>query len=250
MPGAPVKPIIGVSAEIRELDGQFGMLQTQMVARTYTRAVRQAGGIPVLLPAEDVQDIDRVLDRVDAVVLTGGGDLDPDRHGRHRHTTVHGIVSDRDEYELALVLRIRERGMPLLAVCRGVQVANVALGGDLVVDIPSEVGHDVVHRIPDHGVVARHRVRIDAGSRLAEVLGVTSAEVSSSHHQSIRRLGDGLRAAAWAPDDVVEGIEAVGADWPFWGVQWHPEVRPPDGAAARRPFEAIVEVAGARVMTS
>jgi putative glutamine amidotransferase len=162
---------------------------------------------------------------------------------------LYGVAAARDLFDLRLAAAASERRVPVLAICRGMQVVNVALGGDLILDIPSEVDTQIVHRIPEPGVVAGHRIRIERSSALADLVGTTNIEVNSSHHQAIRAVGRGLVPVAWADDGVVEATEAEDALWPFIGVQWHPEYRPPDNAAARRPFEALVDAARHRSLT-
>lgn len=220
-----------------------------MVSELYVDAVTDAGGVAVLLPARDSPTVAALLDRVDGVILTGGGDLHPSVHGRRPHTSLYGIAAGRDRFDLRLAVAACERRMPLLAICRGMQVVNVALGGDLIIDIPSEIGTRIVHRIPEPGVVASHPIDVRRSSALATLLGTTRIDVNSSHHQAIRRVGRGLDVVAWAQDGVVEAVEATDAAWPFMGVQWHPEYRPPDNAAARRPFEALVDAARQRALT-
>jgi putative glutamine amidotransferase len=243
-----VTPVVGISATSGDVDGQFGTLSTAMVSELYIEAVHGAGGAPVLVPARDPTTIVATLDRLDAVILTGGGDLQPALHGRAARRSLYGVAADRDLFDLHLAATARDRRVPLLAICRGLQVVNVALGGDLIVDIPSEIGTQVVHRIPEPGVVAGHPIRLQQSSALAALLGTTRIDVNSSHHQAIRTLGQGLFPVAWADDGVVEAVEAVDAAWPFMGVQWHPEYRPPDNAAARRPFEALVDAARHRTL--
>jgi len=242
-------PIVGISATSGDVDGQFGTLSTAMVSELYLDAVREAGGVPVLLPARDPVTVAATLDRLDAVILTGGGDLQPSWHGRGAHGSVYGVAARRDRFDLRLAAAARERRVPLLAICRGMQVVNVALGGDLIVDIPSEIGTQVLHRIPEPGVVAGHPIRIQDSSALAALLGTARIDVNSSHHQAIRALGRGLSPVAWAEDGVVEAVEAADPTWSFIGVQWHPEYRPPDNASARRPFEALVDAARHRAPT-
>jgi putative glutamine amidotransferase len=242
-------PIVGISATSGDVDGQFGTLSTAMVADLYIDAVHDAGGVPVLLPIVDPAGVEAMLDRVDAVILTGGGDLQPGLHGRTAHRSLHGVAAARDLFDLRLATAASERRVPLLAICRGMQAVNVALGGDLILDIPTEVGPQIVHRIPTPGVVAGHRIRIERSSELAELVGTTHIEVNSSHHQAIRAVGRGLVPVAWAEDGVVEAIAAEDPRWLFMGVQWHPEYRPPDNAAARRPFRALIDAARRRALT-
>jgi putative glutamine amidotransferase len=234
-----------VSATIRDLDGRFGTQPSHVLTRLYTRAIAEAGGIPLVVPAEQPGDVHEVLDRVDAIVLSGGGDIDPAEHGHNQNELIDDVVPDRDRFELEMARGVRERGMPLLAICRGLQIVNVALGGDLILDIPSEVGTRVVHRSPTYGIVARHRIAIAASSRLADLLGTARTTVNSSHHQAVRTPGEGLTPVSWAEDGVIEAIESTDAAWPLCAIQWHPELREPDSAVARRPFEAVVDAARA-----
>ncbi|HSJ43123.1 MAG TPA: gamma-glutamyl-gamma-aminobutyrate hydrolase family protein [Euzebyales bacterium] len=241
-------PVVGISATSGDVDGQFGTLSTAMVSELYIEAVDRAGGASVLLPARDPTTIPALLDRLDAVILTGGGDLQPILHRRAEHQSLYGIAAERDLFDVHLAATARDRRVPMLAICRGMQVVNVALGGDLIVDIPSEVGTQVEHRIAGPGVVAGHPIRLEQSSVLAALLGTARIDVNSSHHQAIRTLGRGLIPVAWADDGVVEAVEAVDAAWPCMGVQWHPEYHSPDNAAARRPFEALVDAARHRTL--
>ncbi len=234
-----MKPLIGISASVRDITGSLGTHRAHTLSRTYTRAVWEAGGVPLLVPCEEQGAVARSIDVVDGLILSGGGDVDPAWHRRRSHPSVYGVDDERDLFELAVVRAARERRVPLLGICRGAQVVNVALGGDLLVDIPSEVGTSVIHRIAQPGEVARHEIRIDPSSRLAVAIGEAEVVVNSSHHQAVRDLGEGLRAVAWSADGVIEAVETDDA-WPMLGVQWHPEQRPPDNAAAWRPFEALV----------
>lgn len=186
----------------------------------YVGLVTQAGGIPVLLPppgagAHPVE----VLDRVDALVLSGGRDVDARRYGAEPHETADPPATDRDEWEIALAHEALERGLPLLGICRGAQVLAVALGGTLVQHVPELAG------VRDHkhgpGEFASHTVRTVAGSRVAGVLGA-EASVSCYHHQCVDRVPSALRATAHAEDGVVEALELDGDQFVV-GVQWHPE---------------------------
>lgn len=183
--------------------------------RTYFHAVERAGGTPLLLPPIPslLDRLPGLLERVDAVVLHGGGDVDPARYGEEQVAEqVYGIVPEHDEVELAVVRAALERDLPMLAICRGMQVLNVALGGSLVQHIGSE----------DHWF-AHHPVSLDAGSRIAKAMQAESAaRCHSVHHQSIARLGDGLTLVAEADDGMPEAIEADVARWVV-AVQWHPE---------------------------
>jgi putative glutamine amidotransferase len=239
----PAPPLIGVTTRLRTVPTSYGDQPLHTISRLYSDAVIEQAGIPVLLPPQGEADVGPLLDRLDGVVLAGGGDMVPALHGREDHPTLYDLDEERDRFELRVVRQARRRRLPLLAICRGMQVLNVAFGGDLVLDIPSEVGTWVGHRAGVVGEVAAHPVRLDPGSRLARLLGTVALSVNSHHHQGLRSIPAGLRAVAWAEDGVVEAVEPEDEAWPCWGVQWHPEYRQPDNAAARRPFEALVRAA-------
>jgi putative glutamine amidotransferase len=191
----------------------------------YARGVERAGGVPVVVPPlERDADAARVLDAADGLMLTGGADVDPARYGAPRHTTVAHVSAARDATELALLRAAQARGKPVLAICRGIQLMNVAFGGTLVQDIPSEVPNALPHdQDGDHRGARVHGVRIEPDSILARALGATDIQVNSLHHQAPKRIPDTLRLTASAPDGIVEGLEWRGAEWWAVGVQWHPE---------------------------
>jgi putative glutamine amidotransferase len=191
-----------------------------------------------VLPAVE-GEIPEALDAVDALILPGGGDIDPAHYGGMRHDANYGISAERDGFELALArAALARRDLPILSICRGMQLLNVALGGDLVSHIPDHFGHRVAHRHPELRPVV-HPVRIEPTSRLAAVLGETELSVHSVHHQAVGRLGAGLRAVAWSPDGVVEAVESD--RYPFLiGIQWHPELAALDDER-RRLFEALID---------
>lgn len=172
----------------------------------------------------DAESSRTLLERVDALVLTGGDDVSPARYGEPPHPALGRISDERDAAEIALVQTARELGLPTLAICRGVQILNVALGGTLIQDIPSQVGAEINHDPDTPRTSHSHQVEIATDSRLARAIGVTHMEVNSVHHQAIRRVAPTLRVVATAPDGVIEGVETAPDD-PWWcvGVQWHPE---------------------------
>ena len=167
-----------------------------------------------------------MLDRIDALVLGGGADIDPESRGVVRHAETVGTNPDRDRFEIALALGALERGIPLLGVCRGMQVLNVACGGTLDQHIPDRLGHDNHRPLP--GSWAEHDVRLEPGSLAARAAGAERLTVKSHHHQGMDRVADGLTASAWATDDEsVEAIESVDRGFAL-GVLWHPEENPAD----------------------
>ncbi|WP_374458067.1 gamma-glutamyl-gamma-aminobutyrate hydrolase family protein [Nocardioides sp.] len=189
----------------------------------YVELVTRAGGVPVLLPppgaAADDAAAGAVLDRVDALVLAGGRDVDARRYDAAPHATADPPATDRDDWELALTRAALDRGLPLLGICRGAQVLTVALGGTLVQHVPDVPGARA-HKLGP-GEFAAHTVRTVEGSRVATALG-SDATVHCYHHQAVERLPEGLRATAHAEDGVVEGVELDGDGFAV-GVQWHPE---------------------------
>jgi putative glutamine amidotransferase len=193
------------------------------VNAAYTAAARAAGMRPYILPLLDPSDADAMLEGMSGLILTGGEDVDPAHYRTAPHPALGEVHAGRDALELALVRAARARGLPTLAICRGVQVANVALGGTLVQDLPSEWPDALSHANEAARAGRTHAVRVAAGSRLAEALGATELTTNSMHHQSVREVGEGLVAVAHAPDGVVEGLEWRGDDWWMVGVQWHPE---------------------------
>jgi putative glutamine amidotransferase len=194
------------------------------VNAAYVRAVEQAGLTPLVVPplADPGREAGAVLGRVDGLLLTGGEDVAPARYGASPHPALGAVHEGRDATELALVAEARRRDMPVLAICRGIQLLNVALGGTLVQDIaaqrPSEVAHDVADR------AARvHAVTVAEGSRLREALGAPRLLVNSLHHQAVDRVAEVLRVTARAEDGLIEGLEAADDGWWALAVQWHPE---------------------------
>jgi putative glutamine amidotransferase len=183
------------------------------VERVYTDGLLAAGGLPVMLMADE-STVDAVLDRVDAVVLTGGTDVEPSRYGAARAPETHEPDRERDAFEIALTRAAVERGVPVLAVCRGNQLVNVALGGTLVQHVD---GHELV----DEEETGAHPVSLVPGSRLHSLLGADRLRVNSLHHQAVAEVAPDLRVAATSDDGLIEGMELAGR--PLLSVQWHPE---------------------------
>jgi putative glutamine amidotransferase len=207
----------------------------------YVEALQRAGALEAILMPVGIDDADagEILDRFDGLLLLGGGDLHPQEYDQERRETVYGVVPHRDRFEIALARAAVDRGLPTLAICRGHQVLNVALGGALDQHISDRAGV-LAHGKPGvPGGSSVHDVDLDPGSRLAEAMGVTHASVSSHHHQAVDRTGDGLRVTACAPDGIVEGIELDGDAW-IVGAQWHPEDTAADDPAQQRLFDTFV----------
>lgn len=191
------------------------------LAAEYVTSVRASGGVPVLLPHVDVDDLPAVLDAVDAVVVCGGGDVDPSSYGADA-VDVHDNDVGADRVELALIDLARSRDVPTLAICRGMQLLNVAYGGDLRQDVTVPASPHPPLPSPDQVLGMRHDVIVAEGSRLADILGPGRRVANAIHHQGVGRVGGGLVVTARADDDVVEALEPD--DWPrCLAVQWHPE---------------------------
>ena len=240
-----VTPLIGITTSVT-VDK---VPERAYVNGTYIRAIQAAGGIPVLLTPHFTPDVQAVLwQRLDGLVLTGGGDIDPARFGEARHPTVDDVAPARDELEIALTHRALSDDVPLFAICRGLQVLNVALGGSLVQDIASEIPGALPHSQKAPRDEPTHPVKVlGEGTRLGHVLGRLELEVNSMHHQAIGKLGEGLTPVAWAPDGVIEGVEMADADRFVLAVQWHPEELVGRDVAARSLFAAIVDAARHRM---
>lgn len=228
--GHMAKPLVGITTYVTSAAFGDWQLESALIPYDYVRAVERAGARAVLVPPSD-DGIDEILDAVDGLVFSGGSDLDPGLYGQERHPETTGIAPARDSAELALLEAALERDLPLLAICRGSQILNVALGGDLVQHLPDHVGHNGHKEVP--GVFADHEVAIEPGTRLAGLLG-DRAPIKSHHHQGLGNVGDGLRVSARDDDGYVEALEAPGRRFAV-GVLWHPEA----GEDARL-FEALV----------
>lgn len=203
----------------------------------YSDSIARAGGLAVLLPP--TPDPDALLSRLDALVLAGGGDIDPHVHTDETHESVYMVTPARDAFELDLVRRALAREtMPVLGICRGMQILNIAQGGDLHLHLPDVHGETVLHRAPPREPTL-HPVEVLAGSPLDSIYGERRFPVCSWHHQEVRRLGTGLEVIARADDGVVEAV--VLTDHAFvLGVQWHPEMQTESDPLQRRLFEALV----------
>jgi putative glutamine amidotransferase len=214
-------PIIAVTGTADSLGSSPRRVR---VNEAYTNAIAAAGLIPLVVPPITGDAFAaRVLDAVDGLVLTGGEDVEPRLFGAARHPATHAPNAPRDECELSLARQARERGLPTLAICRGLQLLNVENGGSLVQDIPTERPGALPHDLEGDRSARVHSVRLVAGSRLAQIVGEETVATNSFHHQAIDRLGDGLRIVGQTSDGIVEGIESDDEHWWMVGVQWHPE---------------------------
>jgi putative glutamine amidotransferase len=230
-----MRPLVGITTYITPVTYGSWEEDAALVPADYLRAVERAGGRPLLVPPSD-QAVEDTLEVLDGLIFSGGSDLDPATYGQEAHPETHGFEELRDRAEFVLLQGALERDMPVLAVCRGSQVLNVALGGDLVQHLPEVVG-DHKHK-PTPGEFADHDVTLEPGTRIGSLLG-ERAPVKSHHHQGFGRLGSGLREAARAEDGTLEAIEDPARRFAL-GVLWHPEA-----GEDMRLFEALVEEARA-----
>ena len=229
------RPVVGITTYVEAARWGAWALDAALIPYAYVRSIERAGARPLLVPPSD-DAVEETLDALDGLLLSGGADLDPESYGADAHPETNGLRPERDRAELALLQAALARDMPVLAICRGFQVLNVARGGDLVQHLPDVVG-DAKHR-EELGVFSDHPVRIEDDSKLGAVLGV-HAPVKSHHHQGVGKVGEGLREVAWADDGTIEGLEDPERRFAL-GVLWHPEA-----GEDQKLFEALVAEASA-----
>lgn len=225
------KPLIGLTTYADKEKGGF------YLPAVYLSAVRRAGGIPFLITPDETE-LDAVVSLLNGLILTGGGDLDPKFYNGADHEAIYMVNPQRDVTEMTLLRTTVESRVPVLGICRGLQVINVTFGGTLLPHVPDAVGEQVKHRMPPRDP-APHMVRIDSDSRLATVLGTTECEVASWHHQGIDRVAPELKVVAHAPDGLIEAVEMPQYPW-LLAVQWHPELTAAHDPVQQRLFDALV----------
>jgi putative glutamine amidotransferase len=243
------KPMIGVTvSEIRAKEDAQRVRhgeprQTEMtLGLPYMRAVERAGGLPVALPPLESENVGPLLEQLSGLLLTGGPDLDPACYGAEPHAELGPIDRYVDLFEIALCRQADRRGMPILGICRGAQVLNVAREGSLIQHLPDLTDGTVEHRQTEPGDQTTHVVRVAPDSGLAQTTGGGPVNVNSFHHQAIDQLGIGLRPVAWAPDGVVEAVEGPDDGRFVLGVQWHAETLTEE-AEQLALFERLVQAA-------
>jgi putative glutamine amidotransferase len=230
-------PVIGICAVKERARWAFWDQTAHLAADTYVSAVQDTGALAVLLPV-DRRDPEKLLDRIDGLMVIGGADLDPAVYGQKRSEATENTYRDRDEFELALTRGAIDRGLPFLGICRGMQLLNVALGGTINQNLVAVDGTNPHRRIVGTFVGTEHDIDLDPGSLVARATGEEIHEARCHHHQAIDRLGTGLVVTARARDGVPEAIEVGGDDDWVLGVQWHPEA-----GDKLQLFEAFTEAA-------
>jgi putative glutamine amidotransferase len=214
-----MRPVIGITTYAQEASWGVWRLPAALIPLDYVHAVESAGGRPVLIPPSE-DGVEETLEAIDALVLSGGADIDPSAYGHDVHPETDDPQAHRDAGEMALLVAALERDMPTLAICRGFQLLNVARGGNLVQHLPDEVGHEDHREVK--GEFSQHPVSVEESSKLGSIVGGRT-DVTSHHHQSLGLVGDGLVETAWAEDGTVEAFEDPSHRFAV-GVQWHPEV--------------------------
>jgi putative glutamine amidotransferase len=238
-------PRIGLSCYPRVVDISTGPTLLHTLSRWYVERIIDAGGLPLLLPVVAGALAPAFVEGLDGLLLTGGGDIDPDRYHCEPEAQTAGTDERRDAFEIALALAALEARLPVLAICRGIQVLNVARGGTLVQHVPKVTGAN--HLRSDVWSLPVHDVRLAADSRLADFLGTDTVSVNSLHHQAVDSVGDGVRAVGWGPDGTIEAVEVDGHP-EVVAVQWHPELLAGDPVSARL-FAGLVAAAQRPIST-
>lgn len=240
-----MKPIIGITPSPAEDQFAHGVFSRYAISANYTEAIEAAGGVPVVIPPQH-GNVDEILSLVDGLLLSGGGDIDPQRYGENDvHEKTYGIHQLRDELEIALTHGAVERDLPVLCICRGIQVLNVALGGSLYQDIADQYSPELVHRQHDLGIERSepsHEVTAERDSLLGDVYEADVIQTNSFHHQGLKELSPELRAIGTAPDGIVESVERPDSTF-MLGVQWHPEMMFKAHEEHVKPFVGLVKAA-------
>lgn len=232
-----MKPRIGMLIRMKSADDHY------VIGQSDINAVRNAGGLPVLIPvADSTEDIAEQLENIDALYIPGGPDINTLLFGEEPIQSMGGSRRSDDIFETEAVRRAAEKKLPILGICRGEQIINVALGGTVYQDIPAQYPNALRHRQPDPGREMTHSVKVEKGTQLYSLCQSERIEVNTFHHQSVKELGRGMKVSATAPDGIIEAIES--GDGRIIGVQWHPELLQKEGGIHTAVFKRLVELAG------
>lgn len=226
-------PLIGITTYHRD---ERGYIQLPAV---YADAVRRAGGIPLLIQPGEPR-MDEVMDLLDAIVLSGGGDLDPALYTDEQHEQVYWVDKERDEFEIDITKRAMGEDKPLLCICRGMQILNVALGGTLITHIPDAIEEAIEHRQPPRDPIV-HEVMLEPDSKLASIMEANRVQTASWHHQAIGEVAPGLRVVGKAPDGVIEAVE-IPEKPSVIAIQWHPELTAHEDQTQQKLFDELVQM--------
>lgn len=246
------KPIIGITPSPMEDTQTHGTFNRYALATTYLDAIEAAGGVPVVIPPQ-AGNIGEIISIVDGLLISGGGDIRPEIYGdTDVHETTYGIHDGRDDLEMALVREATSRDIPMLCICRGIQVLNVALGGTLIQDVADQYSTEIEHRQQENGIRKEdpsHTVSVTPGSLLAKTYELDEIKVNSFHHQALRDIAPTLSIDAVSSDEIVESVSHPENAW-ILGVQWHPEMMFREHPEHLKPFQALVDQASRRVEAS
>jgi putative glutamine amidotransferase len=247
-----MKPVIGITPSLIRDTQPHGVFERYLLSANYPNAVLAAGGVPVILPPQD-DHAGALLDRLDGLLLSGGADIDPAEYGETEvHPATYDVSPLRDRFEFALLREALDRDLPILCICRGIQVLNVGLGGTLYQDIADQYGRQILHRQQEAGIEAAeasHAVIATDGGLLAKVYGVNTFATNSFHHQAIKTVAPNLAVEARTEDGLVEAVSLPGRSFVL-GVQWHPEMMFGRHDEHLRPFEQLVATATARSLVA
>ena len=238
------KPVIGISTSIMvDREGDFAGYERIYVNRDYIQSVIAAGAVPLMLPLEDSEEnLKESLDLVDGVIFSGGHDISPFRYQEEPHAKLEEICPERDQFDFTLYRLVKERSLPVLGICRGCQLMNVAEGGSLFQDLSQKTTESLKHSQGHGPSIPTHSVKLSPESRLSRILGREEIKVNSFHHQALKRIPDTAEVSGRALDDVVEAIELK--DYPFGiGVQFHPEMLQEKDEDMKKLFRALVDAA-------
>ena len=246
------RPVIGISSSYFVDKASHGTFDRHSLTAAYSIGVEKAGGTPIILPFLP-DSVDSYLDLVDGLILSGGSDFDPATFGDTEvHPATYDILPERDEAEILLVRGAKDRGIPLLGICRGIQAIAVALGGTLIQDVPTQFDPKIGHRQHEHGIAPEepgHTIETVTGTQVAAIYGDSTVGVNSFHHQAVKEVPEGFVVSARSDDGLIEAMESTGPCFMI-GVQWHPEIMFEAHEEHLAPFAALIEAARSAKLVS